>query len=118
MGGECGCGRAHKTFTKVLGRERNLLKLPDGTRFWPRAGRYEMQQVTNVRQWQIVQHDYDDVEFRIVTDQELTPEQETKLKDIFSKAINGFATVRITRYADAIPPNPGGKFEESICYVK
>ena len=118
VGGECGCGRVHKTFTKVLGRERNLLKLPDGTRFWPRAGRYEMQQVTNVRQWQIVQHDYDDVEFRIVTDQELTPEQETKLKDIFSKAINGFATVRITRYADAIPPNPGGKFEESICYVK
>ena len=117
VGGECGCGRAHKTFTRVLGRERNLLKLPDGSRFWPRAGRYAMQKVANVRQWQIVQHAYDDVEFKIVTDEAITEEQETKLKEIFSEAINNFAPVRITRYADAIPPNKGGKFEESVCLV-
>lgn len=118
VGGECGCGRAHRTFTKVLGRERNLLKLPDGSRFWPRAGRYEMQKVANVRQWQIIQHSYDDVEFKIVTDDPITEEQETRLKEIFSKAINEFAPVRITRYSDAIPPNAGGKFEESVCLVK
>jgi phenylacetate-CoA ligase len=117
VGGECGCGRNHKTFTKVLGRERNLLKLPDGTRFWPRAGRYEMQKVANIRQWQIVQHSYEDVEFKIVTDEAITEEQETELKSIFSKAINDFACVRITRYEQAIPPNKGGKFEESVCLV-
>ena len=117
VGGECGCGRNHKTFTRVLGRERNLLKLPDGTRFWPRAGRYEMQKVANIRQWQIVQHSYEDVEFKIVTDEPITEEQETQLKSIFSKAINDFATVRITRYAESIPPNKGGKFEESVCLV-
>ena len=118
VGGECGCGRAHKTFSKVLGRERNLFKLPDGSRFWPRAGRYAMQQVANVRQWQIVQHAYDDVEFKIVTDEAITEEQETKLKEIFSEAINNFAPVRITRYSDSIPPNKGGKFEESVCLVE
>ena len=41
-----------------------------------------------------------------------------RLKEIFSKAINEFAPVRITRYSDAIPPNAGGKFEESVCLVK
>ena len=42
----------------------------------------------------------------------------TKLKEIFSEAINNFAPVRITRYAESIPPNAGGKFEESVCLVK
>ena len=41
----------------------------------------------------------------------------TKLKEIFSEAINNFAPVRITRYAESIPPNAGGKFEESVCLV-
>ena len=118
VGGECGCGRNHKTFTRVLGRERNLLKLEDGTRFWPRAGRNEMQKVANIRQWQIVQHTYDDVEFKIVTDEPITEEQETQLKEIFGNAINNFAQVRVTRFEDAIPPNAGGKFEESICLIK
>jgi len=117
VGGECGCGRNHKTFTRVLGRERNLLKLEDGSRFWPRAGRNEMQRVAPIRQWQIVQHSYEDVEFKIVTDEPITEEQEYKLKEIFGKAINNFANVRVTRYAEAIPPNKGGKFEESICLV-
>ena len=73
---------------------------------------------SNVRQWQIVQHAYDDVEFKIVTDEAITEEQETKLKEIFSEAINNFAPVRITRYSDSIPPNKGGKFEESVCLVE
>lgn len=117
VGGECGCGRNHKTFTKVLGRERNLLKLEDGSRFWPRAGRNEMQRVAPIRQWQIVQHSYEDVEFKIVTDEPITEEQEFQLKEIFGKAINNFANVRVTRYAESIPPNKGGKFEESVCLV-
>ena len=117
VGGECGCGRNHKTFTRVLGRERNLLKLEDGSRFWPRAGRNEMQKVAPIRQWQIVQHSYKDVEFKIVTDEPITEEQEAELKIIFGKAINNFASVRVTRYAEAIPPNKGGKFEESVCLV-
>ena len=118
VGGACGCGRNHKTFTRVLGRERNLLKLEDGTRFWPRAGRNEMQKVANIRQWQIVQHSYEDVEFKIVTDEPITNDQESQLTEIFSNAINNFAQVRVTRFENAIPPNAGGKFEESICLVK
>jgi hypothetical protein len=76
-----------------------------------------MQKVAPVRQWQIVQHSYEDVEFKIVTDEPITEEQETQLKSIFGKAINDFAPVRITRYDQAIPPNKGGKFEESVCLV-
>lgn len=118
VGGACGCGRVHKTFTKVLGRERNLLKRPDGSTFWPRAGRYELLKIAPVRQWQIIQHSYDDIEFRIVTDDPLTEEQTTKIAEVFGKAINDFAPVRVTWFKDSIPPNAGGKFEESICYVK
>jgi phenylacetate-CoA ligase len=117
VGTECGCGRSHKTFTKVLGRERNLLKLPDGSKFWPRAGRYKMQQIANIRQWQIVQHSYTDVEFKIVTDDPIDAKQEAELIEIFSDAINHFAPVRITRYPETIPANNGGKFEESICLI-
>ena len=76
-----------------------------------------MQKVAPVRQWQIVQHSYDEVEWRIVTDEPLTAEQEEQLTEIFGRSINNFASVRITRYADAIPPNKGGKFEESVCLV-
>jgi phenylacetate-CoA ligase len=118
VGGECVCGRNHRTFTRVLGRERNLLKLPNGHRFWPRAGRYEMQKVAPVRQWQIVQHTLDDIELRVVTDEPLTDKQREDLTEVFSNAIEEFAPVRVTWYKDSIPPNAGGKFEESICLVE
>lgn len=118
VGGDCVCGRNHRTFTRVLGRERNLLKLPNGHRFWPRAGRYEMQKVAPVRQWQIVQHTLDDIELRVVTDEPLTDKQREDLTEVFSNAIEEFAPVRVTWYKDSIPPNEGGKFEESICLVE
>ena len=39
--GPCACGRGLPRIRRILGRERNLLRLPDGRRFWPLVGAFE-----------------------------------------------------------------------------
>src|SRR5262249_50142607 len=38
VGGACPCGRGLPTLKRILGRERNFLVKPDGTRNWPLIG--------------------------------------------------------------------------------
>jgi phenylacetate-CoA ligase len=118
VGEPCSCGRNHTTLKKILGRERNLLVTPDGIHFWPRAGRYALQKVVPVRQWQIVQTTVTDIEFRIVTDDPLTDEQKDKVAETFREALVYPFNISVVWYKDRIPPGPSGKFEESICLVK
>lgn len=114
VGTACGCGRHLPTLKRILGRRRGLFVRPDGTRFWPVAGQYAASKIVQVRQWQIIQHSLDDIEYKIVTDLPLTEEQRDKLLEIF-RAKLGFDSIRITEYRTQLPTD--GKYEESICLV-
>ena len=66
MGAPCACGRGLPVLDKILGRVRNMVILPDGSTHWPYFGFSEFIQVADIRQFQIVQHDLEDVEFKLV----------------------------------------------------
>jgi len=116
VGEPCTCGRHLPTLKRVLGRERGLFQRADGSKFWPTAGQYFAAKVVQVKQWQIIQHSLDDIEYKLVTDQPLTQEQHEQLLDIFKKNL-GFDCVRITEYRDQIPLR-NGKYEETICLIE
>ena len=60
---------------RIVGRRRNLLTLPYGERFWP-LFTDAWRDMESVRQIQLVQHDLEHVQARIVGPRPLTAEEE------------------------------------------
>ena len=118
VGAPCGCGRGLPTLSRVLGRERNRVIKPDGTRNWPRVHFARHDAVAPVRQHQLIQHSLEEVEFRVVTDQALTPVQEAGLKAIVQDALGHPFNIRLAQHRTRLPRAPNGRFEEFICRVR
>ena len=117
IGPPCACGRGLPTLKRILGRERNLVRLPDGSRNWPLVGFHHYDTVAPIRQYQLIQHKIDELEFKIVTDQEITREQEERLIKIVQKSLNYPFKITIAQFRERLAAAPNGKFEEFICEV-
>lgn len=116
VGSECTCGRHLPTLKRIIGRERGMFIKPDGTQFWPRGGGRAIKSF-KIRQFQMIQHSINEIEYRMVTDNPLTPEQEQEAITAIERVFEMPGTVRIVRYENEIPTN-NGKYEESICLIK
>ena len=116
VGTKCTCGRHLPTLKRIIGRERGMFVKPDGSQFWPRGGGRGIK-TFKVRQFQMIQYALDDIEYRMVTDKPLTPDQEQEAIEAIERVFEMPGTVRITRYENEIPLTKG-KYEESICLIK
>jgi phenylacetate-CoA ligase len=109
-GAACSCGRGLPVLKRILGRVRNTLIYPDGSRSWPLLGDIFHADVEGIRQYQIVQHTRQEVELKLATAAPLGPEEEARLC-AWLRHRSGYAfTVRFSYHAE-IPRGPGGKFE-------
>ncbi len=113
----CSCGRGLPTLKRIWGRERNLVRLPDGSWNWPLVGFHSFDTVAPVRQYQLIQTALDEIEFRIVTDQEITKDQEEGLIRIVQQALNYPFKITVVQFRRRLPLGPNGKFEEFICRI-
>lgn len=119
FGEACPCGRHLPVITKVLGRTRNRLTLPDGRSEFPYLGEHgQTQRLTGVRvqAFQFVQHSLEEVEVKYVTDRVFTPEEADKVMRMVQTNLGYPFRIRIT-HCDAIPPGARGKFEEFVSLV-
>jgi len=116
VGPPCPCGRGLPTLARILGRQRNMLVLPDGTRHWPVVGSYHYREAAPVLQFQVLQHALDDIEVRLAVERALTVEEEGRLKAIIQRALAHEFPLRFA-YFDRELPDKGAKFEEFISYV-
>jgi phenylacetate-CoA ligase len=118
-GPECSCGRGLLTLKKIMGRERNLIIQPDGSRYWPMVGMYQFDELDFIiRKYQVIQHDRENIEYKIVTDEPITLKQSVDLINIAKKALGDHFTYKVTRYDKEWPLPPNGKFEEFVCKVE
>jgi phenylacetate-CoA ligase len=117
IGPPCPCGRGLPTLKRILGRERNLVRLPDGSRHWPLVGFHYFDTVAPVRQYQLIQTALDEIEFKVVTDQEISPDQEQRLITIAQQALNYPFKMKVIQFRERLPLGPNGKFEEFICRI-
>lgn len=116
-GDACACGRTLPTLKRILGRERNLMHLPDGGTCWPLVGFHSFSDVAPVLQFQFIQHTIRDIEFRVVTSEPLNKAQEAGLAEIANAALGHGLEVRITQFRERLPLGANGKFEEFICRI-
>lgn len=112
VGGPAACGRGLPVLQEIMGRQRNMLRLPDGNRIWPRTGFKEYAAVAPVLQHQLVQLDSGTVEVRLVVASPLQPEQEAALTGIIHQALRYPFRLQFRYYDAEIPRAANGKFED------
>jgi phenylacetate-CoA ligase len=115
VGAPCSCGRGLPVLTRILGRSRNMLTLPDGRRVWPTfpAMRYS---AASIRQLQIIQHTRETIEARFVAERELRAEEEQALVAAIHEAFGYPFAVTLTPVPE-IARSPGMKCEDMISLV-
>jgi phenylacetate-CoA ligase len=117
VGPPCRCGRGLPTLTRVLGRERNMVVLPDGTRHWPLVGFHRFREVGQILQYQLIQHDLERIEMRLVTPGRLEASSEQRLIEIVQHALGHPFRIELRYFEAELERSAGGKFEEFISRV-
>jgi phenylacetate-CoA ligase len=98
---------------RVMGRERNLLKLPGGGEVWPYFELAGLAELRALRQWQIVQRSLADLEVRIVVGRPLDADEQGAVRSVVERSLPGRFQVAL-RVVEEIPRGPGGKYEEFV----
>lgn len=112
-GPACPCGRGLGTLRRIMGRRRNMVTLPDGSKHWPLVGAHHYRGVADIRQYQAIQHGLDDIEIRLVVSP-LTPEQEGAIAGLVHRALGYPFVLRFSYFESELPGTGNGKFEEFI----
>jgi len=111
----CVCARTLQTITKIKGRVRNMLVLPNGDRIWPTIGEPKFLFVTNkIRRHQAVQKTLTDIELRLQVRECLTATEESDLLTLVRESIGYEHLIIRIVYVDDFP---AGKFEAFKCEV-
>lgn len=116
--GSCPCGRRGQMLDRVLGHSGETFRSSDGALV---DGGY-LSGMMYLREWvqkfQVVQHEFDDIEFKVVLRPRSSAPPE-ELADIAAKVRRAMGDRCDVRFAfvDAIPPLPSGKFTYTVSYV-
>jgi len=113
VGPVCTCGRGLATLKRIMGRRRNMVTLPDGSKHWPLVGAHRYREVADIRQYQLIQHGVDDIEIRLLVSP-LTPVQEAAITTLAHQALGHPFKLRFSYFEHELPGTGNGKFEEFI----
>jgi len=102
---------------RIAGRERNMLRLPDGRRNWPFLGLSRYREVAPVIQYQVAQTALERIEMRLVTERALTGAEQASLADVLREGLGHPFAVDFVYFPDEIPRPANGKFEEFLCLL-
>jgi phenylacetate-CoA ligase len=116
VGAPCGCGRGLPVLTRILGRVRNMLVLPTGETHWPNLAATFYRMTAPVIQHQLVQHDLEHLEARLVVERTLTHDEEEALRTLIVERIGHPFSVQFS-YPDHIERSRSGKYEEFVSHV-
>ncbi len=112
VGAPCQCGRGLPVLARIQGRVRNLVRTPDGRRYWPVAlGR--IRRVPALIQAQFVQTALDTIELRVVLSSPLD-EAATEAARGHARVALGYPFNVVVVPVTEIPRGPTGKFEEFL----
>lgn len=110
-GEACDCGRGLPVIRRIVGRVRNMLRLPGGGLRHPRFGETQFGGVAPVRQFQVLQKTLREVEVALVVARPLTAEEQAKLHALILKNLDGDFELSFV-YRDSIPRTAEGKYED------
>ena len=113
-GPPCPCGRGLPTLRRIMGRTRNMIVKPDGSRHWPLTGYKQFRRIAPIRQYQFRQHAPMAIEVRLVTDRPLTPAEEAALTAHIQWKLRHPFAINYRYFTGRLPTGHNGKFEEFV----
>ncbi|MEC9340935.1 MAG: phenylacetate--CoA ligase family protein [Pseudomonadota bacterium] len=116
VGEPCPCGRGLGVLAEVLGRVRNMLRLPNGGQAWPRFGSTRFSEIAPITQYQFVQTALDRLVARVASSRPLTEDETLRLVSVVRDSIGHPFAIRVEPVTE-IPRSASGKFEEFLCAI-
>jgi phenylacetate-CoA ligase len=116
LGGVCDCGRGLPVLTEILGREQDILVLPNGKQGWTLLGSPDVRDFMNmapISQYQFAHVARDGIEVRLVTKRALTTEEEGRISAWVQKKFGWPFEVSFV-YAQELALTKGGKFKDFV----
>lgn len=115
-GDPCACGRTLPVLKKILGRQRNVIKMPDGKKIWPSfaSNGIRLMDLFGGAQFQVIQKALNEIHINLAHINPFTPEQEASFKDKLA-IVFGYPFNFVFNYLDKIERGPGGKYEDFKC---
>lgn len=112
IGPPCPCGRGLPVLTRILGRQRNMLTMPDGRQQWPTLIRGDSpEELPPIQQFQLIQRTLSGLELKVVLPAPLSDDEDRFLKQYLQQTLDYPFEITITR-VETIPRSPNGKYEE------
>jgi phenylacetate-CoA ligase len=115
-GETCSCGRNLLVLREVLGRTRNMLRLPNGEQHWPLCDLIKMPEAPGILQYQYIQKTQHDIEVRLVVGEAWSRELEEPLTAVIHRRLGYPFHLEFTYHA-AIGRSAAGKFEDFVSLV-
>jgi phenylacetate-CoA ligase len=112
-GAACPCGRGLPVIRRIMGRRRNMLKLPDGTQHWPSFPERGWVDIAPIEQLQVVQKSLDTVVLKVRSARALTDEEAARLVATFRTTLQ-FPHRIVVEPVAAIPRAANQKFEDFV----
>lgn len=120
VGGPCPCGRGLPVLSRIVGRQQDMVTLPNGETRWTLLSGGNIQsflEIAPVRQYQFVQNDLKTIEVRLVVERELTEKEKEGLREWVVAKLDYPFTVTFS-FVDDIPRTPSGKYQDFISRVE
>lgn len=117
VGTACPCGRGLPTLSRIRGRARNRITLPDGRTHWAISPSYYFDDAIPVRQMQMVQHSRERLELRYTADRPLDEAAEQRVRTIVADVTDPSFAVDFTHVAGRLDNPKNGKFEDFISHI-
>ncbi|MCZ4280040.1 AMP-binding protein [Kiloniella laminariae] len=98
LGPPCACGRGLPVLERILGRERNRLRHPDGSYRWisiSATDNGKLLAIAPIQEYQIIQNSLTELEFRIAVPEDPAPDQIRQLQEWARSALHFPATITI-----------------------
>lgn len=116
-GEACACGRGLPVIRRILGRQRNIMVLPDGTRRWPSFPSEKWSHAARVDQLQLVQKAPDLIEARVVSSRDLAASERAGLAAALKECLDFPGRITVLEVAD-IPRSANFKFEDFVSEIE
>lgn len=117
-GEPCSCGRGLPVIKRILGRQRNMLKIPDGRRIWPSfaSNGLRLMDMFSGAQFQVIQKTLQEIHINLAHIKPFSFEEEERLREKLI-IIFDYPFRFQFNYLDKIERGPGGKYEDFKCEV-
>jgi phenylacetate-CoA ligase len=117
-GEPCSCGRGLPVIKRVLGRQRNVLKMPDGRKIWPSfsSNGIRLMDMFSGGQFQVIQKSLSEIHINLAHISPFSDEREAELKKQLQMVFD-YPFKFVFNYLEKIERGPGGKYEDFKCEV-